>query len=81
MFTLRTIDDNIFMIIKKDSLQGDSFKRLPIEVYGFIQVEVLAKKKFGMSFMNISQEVFDSDQLLQLLEQAKKLALLQKKHF
>ena len=80
MFTLREIDDNIYMIIKKDALNGDFFKKLPLEVYGFIKVEVLAQKNFGLSFMNISQDVFDSDELIQIINEAKKLALWHRRY-
>ena len=72
MFTIRNIIDNTFMIVKKDSLEGEFFKNLPIEVYGFIKVEVF-KNTFGLSFMNISEEVFQSEDLLKLIEEAKKI--------
>ena len=80
MFTLNLVDDNIFMIIKKDALNGEFLKKLPIEVYGFIRVDVLDKKKFGMSFMNISQEVCDSEELIKLTKKAQRLALLRKRY-
>jgi len=75
MFTLNLVDQDIFMIVKKDALTGQFFKKLPIEVYGFIRVDVYAKKKYGMSFMNISDEVFKSGELLELIDEAKRLAL------
>lgn len=81
MFTLNLVDENIFMIVKKDALKGMFFKTLPIKVYGFIRVNILEKNNYGMSFMNIAQEVFDSNELLELIDEAKKLALSGRKYF
>ena len=78
MFTVNLVYDNVFSIVKKDALDGDFFKKLPIEVYGFIRVELFGKK-YGISVMNIAQEVFESDELVDLITEAKKCALALKK--
>lgn len=80
MFTLKpTLEENSFMIVKKNSVKGEYFNRLPIKVYGFIRVEIYENGRYGMSFKYISQDIFDSSELLILIDEAKKLAILNKK--
>lgn len=74
MFKLEPIDNNIFMVIKRDSLvNGEIYKKLPIEVYGFIRVNIFKNRILNISTMNISEELTVSSELPSLEEEAKKI--------
>lgn len=74
MFKLEPVDNNIFMVIKSDSLiNGEIYKKLPIEVYGFIRVNIFKNEVSGISTMNISEELSASGEQPSLEEKAKKI--------
>ena len=76
MFTLKpTLEENSFMIVKENTVKGEYFNRLPIKVYGFIRVEVYEKDRVGTSFKYIAQDIFDSGEILDLIDKARKLAI------
>ena len=69
-FKLAPIDNNIFMIVKQDATQGLFYRSLPIEAYGFIRINKFDDENFGVSTMNIAEEVYSSRELSDLEKEA-----------
>lgn len=72
VYTIRRLDreSNIYMVLRKDAMEGNCYKKLPLEIHGFIRIEGVNYDSSYYSCSTISEELTMSGELNTLAHSA-----------